>query len=514
MRLPDLAGQESGGATALPPPAHRRLREIDLAMAGLTISLFVAHLSNLVVLTALPRIVGDLHGSQASYTWIITASMTMMTVCMPIWGRLSETIDRKRAIQAAVLCYIASSMCAGFAHATWVIIAARAAIGICASGIIVLMQAIAAEIATPRHRARWIGYQGAVIAVATVGAPTLGGFVAQHFGWRWCFFIAVPVALLSIAMVQRTLHLPARERGGRAAIDWAGAALIAGTIVALMLGVSVFGPGRGWASPPALASLGLGAALLVVTIAWERRVARPILPLDLLCNPEVRLGVIAAFGTGFAFFSSAVFLAIFLQLGRGFGPQVAGLMALPEAGAALLAALVASRFIARHGHYKGWLIGGAAMILLGFALLTTIGPATTLPFVGLCIALIGGGLGMVSENLGLVVQTSVGNARAGAAAALVNFFRLIGGIVAVQMLGALLSLRVVRIARESGLLLDIGAHVPRLDAFVPPQRALVEAAYAHAAATVYLACLPVMLVLLVSICRLRNRLLEPDAPGA
>lgn len=503
-----------GGAVALSemaPAQPMSLRAVNWAMAALTMSLFTAAMSNLIVLTALPRIVADLHGDQASYTWIVTGSMLTMTVCMPIWGRISDLVNKKLLIQLSVFIYVLASICAGFAGSTGVIIACRVVIGLCASGIIVLMQAIAADIATPRHRARWIGYQGAVISVATVGAPALGGFIAEHLGWRWCFFLAIPIAILSITMLHRTLHLPVRRAHRDVTIDWAGAALVALSIVTLIFWLSVIGPTQGWSSLPAMLALAAGLAAMVICILVEQRVRMPILPLDLLALRDVRLGVIAAYATGFAFFGSAVFLAIFLQVGRGFSPQIAGLMALPEAVAALLASLASSRFIARSGRYRRWMVGGATMVCVGFLLLATIDGRTSLPFVGLCVALIGGGLGMVSENLVLVVQTAVSPQRIGAAGALVNFFRMAGGISCVAGMGALLSHRVVAYAREQGLSYDAGSSMPDLSSLSHLTRITVETAYAKGVATIYLACIPVAATLLICIFLLRDRQLDPES---
>lgn len=508
-----MTAKIDGGAVALPittPAGPMSLRAVNWAMAALTMSLFTAAMSNMIVLTALPRIVADLHGNQASYTWIVTGSMLTMTVCMPIWGRISDLVNKKLLIQLSVLVYVLASMCAGLAGSTGVIIACRVVIGLCASGIIVLMQAIAAEIATPRHRARWIGYQGAVISVATVGAPALGGFIAEQFGWRWCFFLAIPIAILSITMLQRTLRLPVQRVHRDVSIDWAGAALVAISIVTLVVWLSILGPVQGWSSLPAMLGLAAGLAAMFVCILVERRMPVPILPLDLLVLRDVRLGVIAAYATGFAFFGSAVFLAIFLQVGRGFSPQVAGLMALPEAMAALLSSLVSSRFIARSGRYRRWMIGGASLVCVGFMLLATVDTHTGLPFVGLCVALIGGGLGMVSENLVLVVQTAVNAQRVGAAGALVNFFRMAGGISCVAGMGALLSWRVALYASGRGLSYDAASSMPDLSSLPLLTRTILETAYAQGVATIFLACVPVAATLLSCVFLLRARELDAE----
>jgi len=498
------AGDEPGSSPAM------TLRQVDFAMAGLTIALFVAALSNLVVLTALPQIIGDLHGTQASYTLIITASMLTMTVCMPIWGRMADMLNKKRLIQVCVGGYVTASICAGFATAPWMLVVCRGAIGVCASGIIILMQAIAVDITTPRHRARWIGYRGAVMSFATVGAPTIGGFIVTHFGWRWCFFIAVPIAVVSIAIVQRTLRLsvPAFTRPPQ--IDWIGALLLAATTITILCWISLVSPAAGWLSPLSLGCLAGGLVLLALAIRVERNAERPMLPVDLFANREVVLCTVASAMTGFAFFGSAVFLAIFLQIGRGFSPEIAGLMAIPEAGAALVVSVVSSRFIARHGHYKLWLIMGSAMVTTGFVLLATVDTQTSLVFVGLCVALIGGGLGAVSENLVLVVQTVVAPGEAGAAGALVNFFRMMGGIVCVAALGAMLSAHVIGYTHSHGVTGFDGSTVPKIAALVPWQRAVMEGAYASGVAMLYRACVVVALVMLVCVCLLPNRMLEKD----
>lgn len=481
---------------------------VRLAMIALIMALFVASLSNLVVLTALPRVVGELGGDQASYTWIVSASMILMAVCMPLWGSLAGRIDKKRAIQLNVLGYVTFSMIAGLAGSTTVIIACRAGIGVCASGIIILMQAIAAEITTPRQRARWIGYQGAAISVATVGAPSLGGVVAEHLGWRWCFFMAVPLAAVSVAMLQRSLRLPRPVAPKDQPIDWAGAVLGAVTIMTLMIWVSVVGPRWGWTSAPSLLLLFAGLALGGILIAVERRVRTAIIPLELLRHREILPATIAACGTGFAFYSSAVFMAILLQLGLGYSPQVAGLMALPEAGGTLCGALFASRFIARHGHYRGWLIAGALLACLGFIGLARVGIDTTLVYVGVCVAAIGGGLGIVSENLVLVVQTAVERRDIGRVLALVNFSRMAGGVLAVAGLGALLAYRVSEVSGAAHAVGGKGDSLPRLDQLDAAARRLAQLAYVEGSSGVFLACVPVAIVVVACVILLPARVLE------
>jgi MFS family permease len=488
------------------------VRDSQWAMAALTLSLFVANLSNLVVLTALPRIVSDLRGTQGAYTWIITASMLTITVCTPIWGRMSDVLDRKRLIQACVAGYVLASVCAGLAGLIWIIIAARVAIGVCAAGIIVLMQSISVEITNPRDRAKWIGYRGAVMSVASISAPSLGGFVTQHFGWRCCFFISVPIAVASIALLQRTLRLPPHDRTITVQVDWLGAALLGGGIVLVMLYISVLGPGRGWFSPAAVGALLTGAAVLVGAILFEMRAARPMLPLELFRQRDVVMCALAGAGTGIALFGSAVFLAIYLQIGRGLSPQTAGLMALPEAAGTFLASLAASRLIARGGRYKSVLIAGGSMVTLGFAGLGTIGSTTPLAIIGVCVALVGAGLGAVSENLVLVVQTLAPRGAAGSSGALVSFFRMLGGVLCVAVLGAVLSSRVAHEVQARGLA-HFDHELPKLATLPATARMILETAYAHGGAAVYWHCVPAGGLILLCAVLLRDRALEDHAPA-
>jgi MFS family permease len=506
---PDVIPATTGESGRAREPSMT-LRDVNFAMAGLSLSLFVAALSNLVVLTALPRVVSDLHGTQAAYTWIITASMLTMTVCMPIWGRLSDILDKKRLIQLCVAGYVCASIVAGLAASIWVIILCRVFIGVGAAGIIVLMQSVAVDITTPRHRAKWVGYRSAVMSVATVGAPSLGGFITQHFGWRWCFFVGVPVAILSIGMVQATLRLEKPAAAARPKMDWPGALLLAAGVVAVMLWVSVFGPARGFFSPLAMTSLAIGALCLGLAYVFEIRSPFPMLPLSLFCQADVRLCALAGAGSGVALFGSAVFLAIYLQIGRGFSPQTAGLMALPEAGGTLLASLGVSHFIAKHGRYRRYLICGALMLTAGFGLLSTIGSATSLWFIGAAVALTGAGLGVVSENLVLAIQAVAGRAAAGSAGALVAFFRMLGGVFCVAILGAVLSSHVAAEARRLGVTAYDVHVVPRLAAFAPAYRVVIEAAYAHGVGVVYLGCVPAALVILVCVFLLREQNLDDE----
>ncbi len=502
----DAAGAAIALAETLPPAMTQR--DVVMAMIAMTMSLFVAMLSNTVMLTAMPKIVAGLHGTQADYTWIVTSSLLTLTICVPIWGRLSDLLNRKLLMQCCVAGYVSASVLASFSAVPWQVIICRIGIGIAAGGIISLMQSISVAIVHARERARWIGYRSASLSVATLGAPSLGGLISDHFGWRWCFVVGVPFAVVAIIMLQRSLRLPPIVNASRVRLDWPGTALLAAGIVGVMLYVSVSGPHFGWQSARALAVLCVGIVLLAGSVTLELRSRWPLLPLSLLHQRDIVLCTLASTGAGVALFCSAVFLAIYLQIGRGMSASTAGLMALPEAGGTLVASLLAGHFIARHGRYRHALIIGAAMVLCGFLLLSTLGTDTSLLWVACYVFLVGGGLGIVAENLVLAVQNIVGRHAPGAAGALVIFVRSLGAVLCVAVFGALLSARAGAEIRAGGALDYASGSLPSLNALAPHIRNLVQTAYAHGVAAIYLACVPAALVIFVCVCLLRDRVLE------
>lgn len=503
---------EKPSSKAAPVAVAMSERDVALAMIGLITSLFFAVLSNTVVLTALPRIIAELHGTQADYTWIVTSSLLTITVCTPIWGRMSDLMNKKLLIQLCVAGYVLSSMGAGLAPTAGVIILCRVGIGICAAGIIAIMQAISVDIVSARERARWVGYRGAAMAVATVGAPSLGGVITDHFGWRWCFVIGVPFAVVSIVMVQQALRLPPPQTKRSARIDWPGAMFLTAGVVALMLCASVVGPDAGWTSPLTIAVFLGGAAFIAIALWLELRSLFPLLPLELFRERDVVLCVIAGAGVGMAFFCSAVFLATYLQIGRGLSASVAGLMALPESLGTLVASLVAGHVIARRGHYRRSLIFGASLIVAGFLMLSTLGTTTRLVQVGVYVALLGAGLGIVSENLILVVQNAVARGTAGSAGALVAFFRSLGAVICVAVLGAVLSALVAAEIHAGGGSAYQSGGIPNLATLTEPMRSLVSDAYAHGVAMIYFICVPAALLILGSVSLLHERPLASDNP--
>jgi EmrB/QacA subfamily drug resistance transporter len=405
--------------------------------------LFVALLSSTVVSTALPQIIGALHGSQTQYTWVVTATLLTATATTPVWGKLADLFSKKLLIQIAIVIFVAGSAIAGLSHNAAQLIAARAFQGIGVGGLQALVQVAIATMIPPRERGRYNGYLGGVMALATVGGPLLGGLIVDSswLGWRWCFFVGVPVAVVALLLLQATLHLPLIRREN-VKIDYAGASLIAAGVSLLLIWVSFVDSSFPWLSWPTYAMVGGSLALLGLAVLVESRAAEPVVPLAIVRERTTALAIIASLAVGMAMFGGAVFLGQYFQIGRGYSPTKAGLLTIPLMAGVLLASVVAGRLITRTGRIKPYIMAGTVVLVGGFVLLSFLRHDTPLWFVGLGMFGVGIGVGMSMQNLVLAVQNTVALRNIGAASASVAFFRSLGGAIGVSVLGAVLAHRV------------------------------------------------------------------------
>lgn len=494
-------------ATAAPPTmSHSAILK---ALSGLLLGMFVAILSSTVVSTSLPRIVSDLGGRQSSYTWVVTATLLALTVSTPIWGKLADLIDRKLLVQSALVVFLIGSILAGFAHSMGWLIACRAIQGVGAGGLTALVQVILSDLVSPRERGRYSGYLGAVFGVGTVAGPLLGGVVTDSVGWRWCFYVGVPFALASFVVLQRTLHLPHRRKPVR--LDLAGAALIAGGVSSILVWVSLAGHQFAWGSWQTAALVALGAALLVAAVAVERRVKDPLIPLHLFEQRTVVLAVVASIAVGIAMFGTSVFLSQYMQLARGYSPTASGLLTIPMVVGLFSASTLIGRRVSATGRYKKYMLAGAFFLTAGLALMGTMDERTSLIELGVFMAMLGAGVGMLMQNLVLVVQNSVDPSEIGAGSSLIAFFRSLGGAVGVSVLGAVLASRAGASITDG--LAAAGApapsggsgQVPDLGALPPAVARIVEHAYGIGIAEIFLVAAPLGLVAMAAIALMREQ---------
>jgi EmrB/QacA subfamily drug resistance transporter len=483
----------SAPTTARAPDGAMTHRQILEALSGLLLALFVAMVSSTIVSTALPNIIGSLNGSQSQYTWVVTATLLTATATTPIWGKLADLYSKKSLVQISIVIFVIGSMVAGISQSAGQLIAARAFQGIGVGGLQALVQVAIAAMIPPRERGRYNGYLGGVMAVATVGGPLLGGLIVDTawLGWRWCFFIGIPIAVIALVVLQKTLKLAVIRRDN-VKIDYLGAALIAGGVSVLLIWVSFVDSSFGWLSWQTGAMVGAGVLILAAAVWVESRAAEPVVPLQIVRQRTTALVILASLAVGMAMFGGAVFLAQYFQIGRGYSPIEAGLLTIPLMAGVLVSSTISGQLITRTGKIKPYILAGTISLVAGFAMLATIDHTTSLVFVGVGMALVGIGVGMSMQNLVLTVQNTVPLRDLGSASSSIAFFRSLGGTIGVSVLGAVLARRVTdNIATEvarAGVPATGGGDTSNLNLGDLPaaMQTIVRAAYGDATGHIFL----------------------------
>ena len=426
-------------------PGAMSHREILEALSGLLLVLFVAMSSATIVSTSLPKIIGSLNGSQTQYTWVVTATLLASTASTPIWGKFADLYSKKFLVQAAIVVFVAGSIVAGFSQTMGQLIAARAFQGLGMGGVQALVQVSIAAMIPPRERGRYNGYLGGTLALATVCGPLLGGLIVDTswLGWRWCFWIGAPIAVIALIVLQKTLHLPVIKRDN-VKIDYVGATLIVAGVSIILIWVSFVDGPFDWLSWQTFALVGAGLALLALAVWVESRAAEPVVPLQIVKLRNTAMAILASLAVGMAMFGGAVFLGQYFQIGRGYTPTQAGLLTVPMMGGILVSSTIAGRLITKTGKIKPFILAGTTVLVAGFAVLSTMDHQTSLWIVGAGTALVGIGVGMSMQNLVLSVQNTVRLREIGAASSTVVFFRSLGGTIGVSVLGAVLAHRVTK----------------------------------------------------------------------
>jgi EmrB/QacA subfamily drug resistance transporter len=491
------APTESAPTESAPVEAARSRREVLTALSGLLLAMFVAILSSTIVSNALPTIVADLRGDQTGYTWVVTATLLTTTATTPIWGKLADLFSKKLLVQIAIVIFVIASVGAGLSGSMGELIAWRAAQGVGAGGLQALAQVVIAALIAPRERGRYSGYLGAVLAAATVSGPLVGGLLVSTpaLGWRWCFFIGVPIGLVALVVLQRTLHVPTLPRTVR--LDYLGAALIAGGVSVLLVWVSLAGASFAWASGTSYTLAALGVGALVAAVFVELRAPEPVIPMTLFRERTVVLSVVASLVVGVVMFGGTVFLGQYFQVARSYDPTTAGLLTLPLVGGLLVASTVSGQLISRYGRWKRYLVAGAAMITTGLGLLATIDHTTPVARIVLFLVVLGLGIGMSMQNLVLAVQNTVDVRDVGAASSLVAFLRSLGGTVGVTVLGVVLSSRVAQLS-------GTGSGLEGLASDTPARAEAVRAAYGDGIALVFGIAAIASLLTLVAVLAIRE----------
>lgn len=506
--------REDAPASAM---SHRQVLE---SLSGLLLGMFVSILAGTVVSTSLPRIISELGGNQTAFTWVVTSTLLATTVSTPIWGKLADLLNRKILIQSALVLFVLGSALAGFSQNTDMLIGFRVVQGLGAGGLTALSQIIMADIISPRDRGRYMGLFGGIMAVGTVGGPLIGGLLTDSVGWRWNFFVGVPVAVVAIILLQVTLKLPKRP-ARKVRIDYLGAIFLAGGISLLLIWVTMAGSQFDWWSAQTFWMVGGSVALLAATVITELVVKEPIIPLAMFKNRTFTLAVIASISVGVAMFGTSVFLGQYMQLARGATPTESGLLTLPMIVGLLLSSTIVGNLISRFGKWKAFMVTGAVLLTIGLYLMSTIEYDTNYVLVSLYMLVLGAGVGMVMQNLVLIVQNTVRPEQLGAASSNVAFFRSLGGTIGVSVMGSLLGTKVtdlmadrqhdlqVAIAKLGQKGLEVAQSLqsgtlPEVGKLPVGIRTIIEAVYGQAVADIFLVAVPLAIVTIIAILLLPN----------
>jgi EmrB/QacA subfamily drug resistance transporter len=487
------------------------IREVRIAFAAVVLAMLPAVLDQTILATALPTIANDL-GRLADVSWVIAAYVVTAAASTPLWGKLGDRLGRKRLLETALVLFVAASAVCGAAQdMTWLIVS-RAVQGVAAGGLMTLAMAAVGDLVSPRERGRYQGYIAIAFAFATVVGPLIGGLLVEHASWRWVFYVNLPVGAAALAGLY--LKLPAPEAAGvegpdelqgiggrprfRAPIDIAGAILLAGSTITLMLACIWGGDRYAWGSPTIIALIAGGAALAAALVARERRAPDPIVPLNLLRTRPVAVSSVALFLTTAALFSITVFVPLYLQTTTGATPTQAGLLLVPAMIGIAVSTNLAGLAMSKTGRYKRFPIIGLGLMTVALVLLAALAPHPSVVATAIGLVVFGFGFGMVGQVLIAAVQNSVPREQLGIAMATTTFFRGLGGAVGAAVLGAIFAGRAGTTTTAASLRhLSAGA---RADVI-------------HGVQAVFLTAAPIAAVALIVVLLLREAPLRGPARG-
>ncbi|MGE5335490.1 MAG: MDR family MFS transporter [Nitrososphaerota archaeon] len=433
------AGEITPGVAAsqvgMPPELDRR--QLILALAGVLLCILVAALDQTIVATALPRIVTELNGFDR-YSWVVTSYLLTATCVIPIAGKLSDQFGRKPILIFGLIVFVLGSALSGRAETMNELIIFRGLQGIGAGALQSGAFASIGDLFTPAERGRWQGVIAATFGLASIFGPTLGGWITDNLGWRWVFYVNLPVGAL--ALITLLVGFPAANarRGGRR-IDWLGVATIVAAVVPLLIALTWAGSNYPWGSPQVIVALALSLAMFATFALIESRVAEPLLPLDLFRNQIFTAAFLASFFVGPMLLGLSVYLPLFVQGVLQQSATNSGVIITPLTLSSVATNILGGQIISRTGHYQRVALFGLAICTIGILLILGMGAQTDNTTLVRNMIITGLGLGFVLPVYTIAVQNALPYNRLGVVTASVQFSRSIGSTIGVSVLGTIVS---------------------------------------------------------------------------
>ncbi len=470
-------------------------RQILVVLTGLMAGMFLAALDQSIVGVALPRIVSELGGLD-DLSWVVTAYLLTSTATTPLWGKISDLYGRRIVFQAAIVIFIVGSALCGVSQDLYQLIGFRALQGIGGGGLFAIAFAVIGDIIPARERGRYQGYFGAVFGISSLAGPLMGGWFTEGPGWRWIFWINVPIGIAALVVTSISLKLPVVRR--EHVIDWAGAGAIVGSVTSLLLYLNWAGGAYGWTSWQGL-SLAIAAIILAVGFVFiEFGATEPIIPMSLFRNRIFSSGTTFSFLMGWSMFGGIIYLPVYLQTAKGMLPTESGLAMFPAIAGILTFSIVSGALITRTGRYRIFPILGGILLIIGLGLLAQLEVDTPYWQIAISAFLFGAGLGFSMQTITVAVQNAVQFRDMGAATSSLTFTRSLGGAIGTAALGAVLG---TRLAHHLGEAVDSSLPTNNIETIrVLPDdiKIVVLNAYTHAINDAFLVSIPVAVLALIA----------------
>ncbi|MFD7031773.1 MDR family MFS transporter [Streptomyces sp. NPDC059917] len=473
--------QAEPGVGTEAPEGGAKPRSVRVVLLALMIAMLLAMLDNMIIGTAMPTIVGELGGLE-HLSWVVTAYTLATAASTPIWGKLGDMYGRKGSFLTSIVIFLIGSVLSGMAQNMGELIGFRAIQGLGAGGLMVGVMAIIGDLIPPRERGKYQGMMAGVMALAMIGGPLIGGTITDHWGWRWSFYINLPLGVVALAMVTAVLHLPKKKTQGK--IDYLGAALLTLAITSTVLVTTWGGTEYAWGSAEIIGLIAVGIVSIAGFLFVETRAAEPVMPLHIFRSRNFTLMSVIGFLTGFAMFGGVLYLPLFQQSVQGASATNSGLLLLPMLLSMMVVSLIAGRVTTSSGKYKMFPIAGGALMVVGLFLLSQMDTGTSRLMSGVYMAVLGAGLGFLMQITMLVAQNSVEMKDMGVASSSATLFRTLGGSFGVALMGSLFTSQVTQTmtdrlgpaaAAKSGSAQLDAAHLAQLPS-------VVREAYQHAVA--------------------------------